>query len=88
MDDNIDLNRIKTEVETLTKVHQIEVLRIMKEGNVILNENKNGVFINLTNVDADILNKVSAYLKYVSQQEVYLNELEDEKNVYMEMLDS
>ena len=81
MDDNIDLNRIKTEVETLTKVHQIEVLRIMKEGNVILNENKNGVFINLTNVDADILNKVSAYLKYVSQQEVYLNELEDEKNV-------
>ena len=88
MDDNIDLNRIKTEVETLTKVHQIEVLRIMKEGNVILNENKNGVFINLSNVDADILNKISKYLKYVSQQEIYLNKLEDEKNVYMEMLDS
>lgn len=88
MDNTVELNRIKDEVESLSKVHQLEVLRILRDNGVILNENKNGIFINLTNIDAPIINKVSDYLKYVLQQESYLNKLENEKTVYMEMLES
>ena len=88
MDNTVELNRIKDEVESLSKVHQLEVLRILRDNGVILNENKNGIFINLTNIDAPIINKVSDYLKYVLQQESYLNKLENEKTVYIEMLES
>ena len=86
--DVVDLNRIKNDIEVLSKVHQIEVLRIMKDNDVILTENKNGVFINLTNMNPIIIDKLANYLKYVSQQETYLNKLETEKIVYKELLES
>lgn len=86
--DTTDLNRIKNNIETLNKVHQIEILRIMKSNDVILTENKNGVFINLTNLEPDIIDKLSKYLKYVSQQDAYLNKLEFEKIEYKELFDS
>jgi len=86
--DTTDLNRIKNDIETLNKVHQIEILRIMKSNDVILTENKNGVFINLTNLEPGIIDKLSTYLKYVSHQDAYLNKLESEKTVYKELFDS
>jgi hypothetical protein len=46
---------------------------------VLVNENKNGVFINLTYVDSPILDKVYKYLSYVNKQEDQLNEIEKEK---------
>jgi hypothetical protein len=86
--DATDLNRIKNDIETLNKVHQIEILRIMKSNDVILTENKNGVFINLTNIESVIIDKLSKYLKYVSHQDTYLNKLENDKIVYKELFES
>ena len=86
--DATDLNRIKNDIETLNKVHQIEILRIMKSNDVILTENKNGVFINLTNIESVIIDKLSKYLKYVSHQDTYLNKLENDKIMYKELFES
>lgn len=86
--DATDLNRIKNDIELLNKVHQIEILRIMKTHEVILTENKNGVFINLTNIDVSIINKIVDYLKYVSHQDDYLHKVEVEKTIYKELLES
>ena len=55
------------------------ILRIFNDNGVEINENKNGVFINLTYVDSSILDKVYKYLSYVSKQEDQLNEIEKEK---------
>ena len=61
---------LKENIEVLSFFHQVEVLRILNEKNSsILNENKNGVFINLTSVDNETINKLQTYLKYVSKQE-------------------
>lgn len=76
------LSDLKENIEKLSFFHQVEVLRILNEKNgSILNENKNGVFINLTNVDQETLDKLSSYLKYVAKQETQLKSIEEQKKI-------
>ena len=74
------LNYIREQIEQMSKFNQIEVLKILtKNKNVIINENKYGIHINLRELDNDILNNLMAYIKYVITQEIYLNNIEQEK---------
>lgn len=75
----MDLKQIKERVEALNQHHQIQILKIMTQNNVDLTENKNGSFINLTNVDSDVICKIADYLSYVDQQEMQLKEIENQK---------
>ena len=78
------LINIKNKVEKLSKIHQIEILRIFNNGsNVTINENKNGIFINLTDISLDIMTQIDYYLQYVSTQESVLNEVEVTKGDYI-----
>jgi hypothetical protein len=81
------LNYIRDKIESMQKINQVEVLRIFsKNKNVILNENKYGIHINLTDLDKEIINELEYYINYVNTQEMNLNELEkqkeDFKNIY------
>ena len=74
------LNYIREQIEQMSKFNQIEVLKILtKNKNVIINENKNGIHINLREIDNVILNNLMAYIKYVITQEMYLNNIEKKK---------
>ena len=67
----------------MNKFNQIEVLRLLtKHNEVILNENKYGIHINLSELPADILNKINVYIKYVNTQEQTLNSIEQQKEDY------
>jgi len=78
---SMNLNMLKERVEALSQFHQIEILKILKKDDTCtLNENKNGVFINLTNVSEDVVTKLTNYLKYVNEQESQLNEIEQQKS--------
>ena len=71
------------QLELKHKFNQIEILRILKNDNtVILNENKYGIHINLSELPADILNKINVYIKYVNTQEQTLNSIEQQKEDY------
>jgi hypothetical protein len=48
---------------------------------VTFSENKNGVFVNLTYVNQDIIKKINDYIVYVDKQELQLNEVEEKKIV-------
>ena len=77
---NNNLNILKEKIEKLTKFNQIEILKIIKlDNSIIINENNNGIFINLINVSQDIINKLNEYLIYVDTQEKQLNYIEDKK---------
>lgn len=77
----MNLNMLKEKIETLSHFHQVEILKILKQDDTcILNENTNGVFINLTNVSTDVVNKLTNYLKYVNEQELELNDIEQQKS--------
>lgn len=78
--ENIDLAALKDKIERLGKNNQLEILSILKNTNGIkLNENKNGVFVNMSFLPADSLAEIDKYVKYVSDQEKTLNEFENQK---------
>lgn len=82
--DTDKLITIKDKIENLSKIHQIEILRIFNNcNNVTLNENKNGIFINLTDVEEKIIYNIEKYLQYVSKQELTLSEAEIKKGDYI-----
>lgn len=77
------INCIREQIENMSKFNQIEVLRIFKNHkNIIINENKYGIHINLTELDSAVLNELLVYIKYVNTQEIYLNNVEQEKEKY------
>lgn len=77
-----NLNFLKEKIEDLDKFHQIEILRILnKNTSSILNENNNGVFINLTNINDTVIEEIEKYLDYVKKQEKQLTEIELQKDI-------
>jgi len=77
------LNYIREQIENMSKFNQIEILRILtKNKNVITNENKYGIHINLSELEDNVLNEILGYIKYVNTQEIYLNNAEKEKETY------
>ena len=44
-----ELKQLKEQIEKMDKSNQIDILKILRDSNkVILNENKSGVYVNLT----------------------------------------
>jgi hypothetical protein len=78
-----ELNYIRESIENMNKFNQIEVLRILNNNkDVILNENKYGVHINLSELKKEILNDLMTYINYVNTQESTLNEIEKQKESF------
>ena len=75
-----NLQLIKTRIESMSIYHQREILKIFHDNNTTLNENNNGTFINLTQLDASVIEQINKYIKYVDEQESELNEVENEKD--------
>ena len=77
-----DLNRLKERIERLNKFHQIEILKLLKTNDsCTLNENKNGIFVNLTSLSDVLIFELEKYLEYVQKQESQLSEIEKQKNI-------
>ena len=55
MDKVKQLTELKNQVESLDKHHQIEILKILSKNMCKINENKSGVFVNMTFLDEKIL---------------------------------
>ena len=77
------VNSIRESIEDMSKFNQIEVLRILtKHKEVIINENKNGIHINLSDFSSNILDELIMYINYVITQEIELNNIEKQKECY------
>jgi ribosomal protein L30/L7E len=73
---------IKERIEMMNKHHQIEVLRILKQNSdVVLNENSNGVFVNLSDLHINLIKKIEDYIRYVEKQTNNINVIENKKEV-------
>ena len=76
-------NAIRETIESMSKFNQIEILRIItKHKDVIINENKYGIHINLSDIKNEILDELLVYTNYVSTQEIELNNIEKQKESY------
>ena len=67
----------------MTKAHHVEILKILKKNtNVKLNENKSGIFINLSFIPAETMQEIKDYLNYINIQEDVLLMTEIQKEEY------
>ena len=61
----------------LDKMQQTEVFNIMKKENINYSSNNNGIFINLTKIDINLINKINSYIDYLKKNQENLNKIED-----------
>ena len=78
-----ELNYLREAIENMNKFNQVEVLRLLnKNKDVILNENKYGIHINISELKKEVLDEMSIFIKYVNAQESTLNSVEKQKEEY------
>ena len=70
---------LKDGIENMPIIHQVEILRILHSKHTQINENKNGVFVNISKINDATLRDLEEYMNYVVQQEKQLTEIEDQK---------
>jgi hypothetical protein len=65
----VDKKAIMTRIQNLkNKKHYVQIFKIIKENNATYSQNINGVFINLINIEEDILDKIVKYLNYIDSR--------------------
>tara|TARA_B110001450_G_scaffold236478_1_gene241957 strand:+ start:61 stop:357 length:297 start_codon:yes stop_codon:yes gene_type:complete len=74
-----EIKELKDKIEILSKSYQIEIGRLLLSNGVQIDENKNGIFINLTKVEQEVLIKIKDYLAYANIQEDKLKNIEDKQ---------
>lgn len=79
----LELNSMRDTLESMSKFNQVEVLRILsKHREVVLNENKYGVHINISDLNGEILDELKKYINYVNAQEITLHQVEQQKETF------
>ena len=77
------LDIMKNRIEKMGKPQHIEILNILKKNPTVkLNENRNGVYINLSYLPDDVVDEIQKYLDYLKDQESNLEQMEIQKEEF------
>ena len=77
------LNIMREMMEQMPKFHQIAILRLLSDDkNITINENKSGIYINMSELPVYKLKELEKYINYVKTQEDTLNDFEKQKETY------
>ena len=71
--DYVELEKIRKIIEMLDKPHHIEIGKILKQNKIKLSENNNGIFINLSTLDNNVIVEITQYLEFIKKQEKFIN---------------
>jgi hypothetical protein len=75
-----DKEQLKNDIEKMDKTHHIEILKIIhKNSTSIINENKSGVYINLSFLNHETTEEIQKYVDHVKYQEELLIPIESQK---------
>lgn len=77
-----NLESMKRKIESMNKFHQVEILKILSKNLCKINENKSGVYINLSFLPKEAINQLNEYIDYTRQQEDSLNTMEYQKEEF------
>lgn len=78
--DSSFIENVRNQIEKMDKTHHIEILKILKKfKHIKLNENKSGVFVNMSFLSKEIIDEIVKYLNYIKEQESYILKIENEQ---------
>jgi hypothetical protein len=78
----VEIEEMKKTIEAMPKKNQVEVLKILSKNLCKINENKSGVFVNLTFLAPAVLEEIREFIRYVKEQEESLNTAEYQKTFF------
>jgi hypothetical protein len=80
----MDIETMKQRIETMSKTQHIEVLKLLHSFSAVkLNENKSGVYVNLSFLPEEALEQLTKYVSYVDEQEKSLTMVENTKKDFI-----
>ena len=85
----IDVNKLevlKEKIETLSKFQQVEILKILSKNMCKLNENKSGIFVNMTFLETDVIEEIEKYMSYVEDQADTFQTVEYQKEEFKNII--
>ena len=83
------LEKVRDEIEKMDKIHHVRILKILKEyKNIKLNENKSGIFINLSFLPNEAIETIVKYIEYIKEQEKYILTVENQQESFKTLLSS
>lgn len=75
----MDVITMRDTIEKMSKEYHIEIGRILLSNHVAMNENKNGIFVNMSTIDEQVMLQLQHFIQYVELQEKQLHVDEIEK---------
>lgn len=78
------LNLLHKKIESLPASAHFEVFKIIKKYDIPFNENSNGIFINMSYMNDDCINDLTAHINWLEEQKTFLQKDELVKNQYRE----
>ena len=76
------IEKIKNSIETMDKYYQIEILKILSKNASKINENKSGVYVNLSFLPKKVIDELQEYIDYIRDQEKSLVTMEYQKEEF------
>jgi hypothetical protein len=77
------LEMLKNAVEKMGKTQHIEIANLLKRNPAVkLNENKSGIYVNLSFLPKDTIHEMVEYVNYIKDQELALSGLETQKSEF------
>lgn len=84
LEKQVALEGIKQKIEGMSKIHHMEILKILKTNSTVkLNENKNGIYVNISYLDDPTIEKINKYIHYIEDQESSLLTIEYQKEDFI-----
>ena len=80
------LENLKEKIEALSKFQQVEILKILSKNMCKLNENKSGIFVNMTFLETDVVDEIEKYMSYVEDQSDTFQTVEYQKEEFKNII--
>ena len=77
------LNLLKNNIDTMDHSQHLEICKILKKNNIFLNENNNGIFVNLNTIDEKIIIELENYMFFIKKQSELIK-LDENKKIEIE----
>ncbi len=80
------VKQLKDDIEALNPRQHIVIGKLLYDANINMFENKNGVFINLTEVNDSVIDSIHKKLNEIQEQEKHFIAMENKKQEYKDNL--
>jgi hypothetical protein len=74
-----EIKELRNTIHEFSKEKQLEIFKMCKSKDIFYTENKNGVFINLTELTPHQIKELHQYVTYINEQEEEIQNLEKTK---------